>query len=106
MHSAKSRPFIRWNANLKSIKFITGGSDLFQLKEISLFQNTSQLVDFELVFGQNETISIEKLNMTFEALGGDSRFCHMKNLIELTLSKKIYDSPVEVMGDAFRGLSN
>jgi hypothetical protein len=90
------------NRTLKLVQFT--GVDLSRIEEIDLRGNKSKLVDFNSIFGQNKQVNIQKLRLTFEALGADSLFHHMPSLVELEI-EQVTDSPIDISSEAFRGLT-
>ncbi len=57
------------------------------------------------MFGQNQEVNLQKLYLTFEALGENSSFHHMQSLKTLYISQDT-DSPIVISAEGFQGLTN
>jgi hypothetical protein len=91
------------NKNLNSIRFTA--KDLSRIQVINLSGNRSELVDFESIFGAYETINLQEMGISFEALSSNATFSHLKSLKELEIHK-LGDSsaPVPISKNMFHGL--
>jgi hypothetical protein len=92
------------NERLRSIR-LTG--DLLRIEEFKLCRNRSEVADFNSMLRDGtEQVNIERMMLTFNALGADSTFKDLKSLRELIITKQFKNAPIKATGDAFQGLSN
>jgi hypothetical protein len=57
------------------------------------------------MFGQNKQVNLQKLSLTFEALGAEASFRHMRSLNDLNIKLEVETSRIEISSDAFHGLT-
>jgi hypothetical protein len=93
---------ISHNYRLEVVDFTS--SDLSTLEFVDMSETHRQLENFDLMFDENESVGVERFEVSFEALGLDAVFNHMPRLRELRIAKKMYGSSVRLCSRAFHGL--
>jgi Leucine-rich repeat (LRR) protein len=92
------------NPELSLLKFI--GRDLSRIEIIDLWNNKSELLEFNSMFAQKDQINLKELNLTFEALGSDVSFSNFKSLSTLRIFAIMKKSPIRIKPDAFHSLTD
>ncbi len=92
------------NYDLELIKFI--GSDLSNIEELYLNENTTLLKEFNSMFGGCEQVNIKNMRVNLNALDSDASFSQMRSLQILSIHRWISTKPVRISPSAFHGLTS